>query len=451
MFDLAFHYLNPTGDRSAEFKKTLRKNEEISEAIKSPKIVSNEKIIQFVCLDQREVISHLAWGRLGNKAGTGLRRINLEFLTEINPIPVQDIRTDKDLKDYSSFFSGRDVFKKSEESSGFFSEIREKYAEVDKFISEFEIDYELISELDEHARGIVRQENDAVEMALRVADIMPREAYNWSPTKHGKSEITSFFSGLSSKKLNEDDVVRWDFSKIPGFDKIDEKVFGYCKLSDGIKTLHTFHANKNDLEHTIGVDLIYFNEQHESFVLIQYKMSEPQGATHVFRFPSNQLNLEIDRMDAVLEAIRRECIVTESECLASDFRLTDGPFFLKFCPRDEFDPAKHEQVKGIIIPLKMWKAIENDNSGRFLGPNGGKVLSFDNCPRHFDNTQFISMILNGWVGTTSIERAILERLITEIINSDRSLVVALKLNEERVKIDERKKPSRKKKPARKRK
>jgi hypothetical protein len=266
-------------------------------------------------------------------------------------------------------------------------------------------------------------------MALRIAGMIPRNSYRWSPTKQGEEKITSFFSGLKPEKFDEDDVVRWDVDKIPGFDVVSKDVFGHYILRDGSTTLHTFHANKTPLEHTLGCDLIYFNEQHRSFSFIQYKMAEPQGKTHIFRFPNSQLTEELERMDKLFKVVQADLAARGNALAASDFRMLSDPFFLKFCPRDAFDPDQNEQIKGMLIPISLWKAIECDVSDRFVGALGGRLLSFDNCPRYFDNTRFIALLQEGWFGTSSDSQDLLETIITEIINSKRSVILAARISD----------------------
>ncbi|MBY5579141.1 hypothetical protein [Rhizobium leguminosarum] len=38
-----------------------------------------------------------------------------------------------------------------------------------------------------------------------------------------------------------------------------------------------------------------------------------------------------------------------------DFRLSNEPFFLKFCPRIQFDPDSSGVTKGMYVPLSYWK------------------------------------------------------------------------------------------------
>jgi hypothetical protein len=64
-----------------------------------------------------------------------------------------------------------------------------------------------------------------------------------------------------------------------------------------------------------------------------------------------------------------------------------------------------------------------------VGALGGRLLSFDNCPRYFDNTRFIALLQEGWFGTSSDSQDLLETIITEIINSKRSVILAARISD----------------------
>lgn len=429
MFNIAFQYINPTQGRANTLYKSWKKGSDISEPVNLVKLESNERILVLICLRQREVISHISWGRKGNSAGTALTKLNLDRIQELKvPIDLRIVRESEYFSGMIKYFDGREVFVNSDECHEIITSLRSNFSEIELYISESIADYILIDELSPHKRLIVRQEHDAVEMALRIAGMIPRKSYLWSPTKQKEDKIVTFFSGLARTKHDEDDVVRWDADKIPGLDVINKEVFGHYILSDGTTTLHTFHANKTALENTLGVDLIYFNEQHKNFVFVQYKMAETQGNTHIFRFPNSQLTEELHRMDSLSQAILANEVDQSQTTSASDYRMLHDPFFLKFCPRDAFDPDQHEQIRGMLIPVTLWRLIENDTSTTFSGPLGGRFLSFENCPRYFDNTRFIALMQEGWFGTSSSSQNFLEQVITEIINSKRSVILAAKIS-----------------------
>lgn len=426
MFRISYQYISFTQARARVLKKSLKAGSEISEPVGEIHLQKEERILALLCLNRPQEISHICWGRKGDKAGTALTKLNFDRVEEISPIDVKEILESWEWDKFVAFFNMKRIYRSSDDCSEVIQKLREEFPDVNTYIQQSIIDYTIIDELPSHSSAIVRQEHDATEMVIRVAGMTPRHAYQWSPSKQGRTQVSSFFSGLAPAKYEEDDIVRWDLDKIPGLDVLKKYVNGHFVLSDGKNTLHTFHANKNALEHTLGVDLIYFNEQHKSFTLVQYKMAKPQGKTHILRFPDEQLTEEIERMDMLGEILTDE-EAKSSTSPAENYRIIHSPFFLKICPQDRFDPDANEQVKGMILPLDMWKEIEKDSTGRFEGPRGGSLLSFDNCPRHFDNTKFISLIQDGWIGTTTISREFLEAVVVEIINSKKSLIFASKI------------------------
>lgn len=427
MFKIAYQFINPDQNRSVQLLKYYNDGKEISEAVSEIIDGENEKILVFICLAKRGVVSHLCWGRKGNKAATELTRLNLERVEPISNIDTSDLIYRSDFERYKSFFSVGGVYLNPNLCSEFINKMRSEFQDINNYIEKSEIDYELIDRLDDQEKQIVIKEQDAVEMALRFGGMISRKEYVWSPTSQNNKSVVSFFSGLEKKKLSEDDVVRYDLNKIPGFSVIKELPFGYYLLGGEDTHLHVFHANKNPLENTFGVDLIYFNEDHKSFIFLQYKMAEFQGKEHIFRIPNAQLAKEIARMDNLMKIIMSMNLRDDQNVLADDFRLTENPFFLKICPRDDFDPDRYEQIKGMIIPIELWKDMENDDSHKYYGPNGGKYISFENCPRYFDNTAFISLLRKGWVGTGSKSALFLESAIKEIIEENTSLIFAAKL------------------------
>lgn len=422
MFRIAYQFINPTQKRARELSKDYNLGKEISESVPEVSEEDDEKILVLLCLKERMIISHICWGRRGNKAGTKLSRLHLERISEIKPIDTIELIKKEEWSSYDKYFPARSTFEGAEECKNFIEKIKSNFEEINQYIRESEEDYELIDNLSPKEHEIVHLEQDATEMAIRMSGFISRSTYSWSPTREGNKEVKSFFSGIEKFRLLEDDVIRWDLNKIPGYQTIEENAFGYYRLEKGNAALHIFHANKNALEHTLGVDLIYYNEQHDNFVFVQYKMSEPQGKSHIFRFPNEQLSLEIKKMDAALAVFSGNLLGTAVG--AADFRLTNDPFFLKFCPRDKFDPDKYEQIKGMIIPVSMWKLIELDPTLNFSGPADGKILSFENCPRYFDNTEFIAMLSSGWIGSPPEAKDLISQIIRDLATTGKSLIFA---------------------------
>ena len=51
----------------------------------------------------------------------------------------------------------------------------------------------------------------------------------------------------------------------------------------------------------------------------------------------------------------RNSIKSSQACDPDGYRLSENPFFLKFCPRVVFNPDDKGLFKGIYLPLDLWK------------------------------------------------------------------------------------------------
>jgi len=132
------------------------------------------------------------------------------------------------------------------------------------------------------------------------------------------------------------------------------------------------------------------------------------------------LHLVSERAEQHLELLR-QC---EPNASRSGYRMLENPFFLKLCPRMQFNAESDALVRGMYLPLDYWKLIEADDS--MTGPRGGRIVSYANVGRYFDNTSFITLVANAWVGTTIEQSAILERLTREVLSTGRTVTFAVK-------------------------
>ena len=216
-----------------------------------------------------------------------------------------------------------------------------------------------------------------------------------------------------------------DFSTVPGFEAIREashygsKVFE--KAENPAVRLTVIMANRFPLEQQTGADLIYFNEAYSSFVMVQYKAME-KGKDHPeFRWQAgDQFAQEIARMDALFSDLGK----IPSGSHPDGYRFSYNPFFLKFCPRVVFNPDDKGLFKGIYLPLDLWRRA--DTAGRLKGPNGGKVLTFENVGRRINNSEFVTLVSGAWVGTSIEQSAILGPLIREVLASGKTVTLAIK-------------------------
>src|SRR5439155_10349880 len=286
-----------------------------------------------------DAITHIADGRKGISAGTGLVRLNMTLVENLEPpIPFNQLLKGVPTRVRSHVgrlfeFGG----KLPPKSLG---------AVVDALIH---LQPSLTSRLgrfsDQRAENIARlshevRQNLAVQKetltaALQISGIGTEEVLKWSPPQEGPHR--SFLEGLPNAYVREDAAITSDFADLPGFEAIANLPFAarvFQSTSGPVIRLKVVMANRLGIEEQTGADLIYYNEAFHSFVMVQYKMMERGSDKWEFRWQQDdQFMQEVQRMDNLL----REVGLQPSDNSPTSFRLHANPFFLKLCPRIIFN------------------------------------------------------------------------------------------------------------------
>jgi hypothetical protein len=368
-------------------------------------------------------ITHIARGRRGIRAGTGLRRLNLTDVRELRPpVSVRKLingvsgRLRKSVRQHLTQGG-----KLSENSLHAMVEIIKQLSPTSSnFLDQFsQARQDSIARLAPDTRQALAYQKEAVQTALNIAGLSRDSLQQWNPLVNATPE--SFLEGLPSARLREDPMVVNDMMNVPGFDFVRTLPYTAALFEDENGTrLTVILANRQPLERQLGTDLIYYNETFQAFVMVQYKAMEQERDGAVFRLPNEQLKQEVARMDEVLREIR--------ECSANDrlngFRLNENPFFLKLCPRIIFNPDDIGLVHGMYVPLDYWRLLEADPV--ILGPKDGQRVTYENVGRYFDNTSFVSLVANAWVGTNINQSAVLRTAIGATLQAGKAIALAVK-------------------------
>ena len=368
-------------------------------------------------------ITHVAEGRLGLPAGTGLRRLNLLNLTEIET-PVQ----------YTAVFAvlpqkfRRHVERRCADGGvlpagsfrAFVDAVRSLVPQSNRLLERFsESRTRLIAGLSGAARSALAYQKETVATALTLAGMERQQLRDWQP-RGENGRVGSFLDGLGEAYLREDQMVINDLGTFPGLEAVRRMPHAAAVFANERVQLTVVMANRLSLEQQTGADLIYRNETYSSFVMVQYKAMKHEDGTPEFRLPNDQLEKELKRM----EVLWAQLGAYPPEADIDGFRLKENPFFLKLCPRIVFDPDDTDLVKGMYVPLEYWRRLECASDIR--GPRAGKVVTFDSARRYFDNTTFTQLVAGGWIGTTAGQTAHLEEVIREVLKTGRTVAVATK-------------------------
>ena len=379
----------------------------------------------FACFEDG-FITHIANGRKGQSAGTGLVRLNLEDLQPFErPLAFEEILSGIEMR-------VRHHLKRRLDQGGllppkslgaFVDRITELDSSMGPRLARFSANRAIaLRRLEPRARENLAYQKEALGLALEIAGLPREEVFAWQPSD---GEQRSFLDGLPGAQVREDAMLLSDFSTIPGFEPGGEvthygsKVFS-SELDPSVR-MTVIMANRLPLEQQTGADLIYFNEAYRSFVMVQYKAMEKGNDQDEFRWRADdQFIHEIARMDTLLAELK----VIQSGSDPDGYRFSENPFFLKFCPRVIFNPDDKGLFKGLYLPLDLWKRLEA--AGRFKGSRGGNLLTFQNVGRRINNSEFVGLVSGSWVGTSIEQSAVLRRIIRQVLATGKTVTFAIK-------------------------
>lgn len=260
-------------------------------------------------------------------------------------------------------------------------------------------------------------ERDAVATALEVfGGGLARKAYISSSAPIPDAPFIQRLRHRSLKVI-EDSMITHDMLSFPGIVALRPVLVGAVQLTTQSGTLTILNANRTTIERTLGVDLVYFNHQFESFVLVQYKRLCGEN-NPVYRPESDRsLADEIRRMKAF------DAGSGHVERSYESYRLVESPFFLKLCRAQVTGDWNGRMLNGMYFPLHLWDLLLESSAA--VGPRGGIAVGFDGASRRFSNSTFTRLLSQGWLGTASTATKRISEILEQQLAADRSIVVAI--------------------------
>lgn len=377
-------------------------------------------LICFVILDDQN-ISVVARARRGIVAGTEMRRLNVHEPHQMRtPILIDDVISAAD-----SRFRGRIATtlikggyftpKAFEAAIDAISAVSE---EARPLLRRFgRTRRERVESLSPHTRSRLAEQKEAVLLALAIGDMNRRHLHEWEPPAEGQP--SSFLDGLPSAVMREDAMIVHDLTNVPGFDLVRTLPYTAAVFQGDGKRLTVVLANRLPLEQLTGTDLIYYNETHASFVMVQYKAMDDEAGTATFRLPDEGLDKEVARMRSIEAQLRGVAVHPSKE----NYRLCCGPFYVKLCARTQFNPDDIKLFPGMYFPLEHWSRVASDPT--LLGKRGGQMVTYSNVGRHIDNDLFIRLVAGAWVGSYMEQSAVLRAAIEGTLQAGRGVALAV--------------------------
>ncbi|TWU62305.1 hypothetical protein V7x_40340 [Crateriforma conspicua] len=241
-------------------------------------------------------------------------------------------------------------------------------------------------------------------------------------TEPASPTTPSFLQQLSHYDIREDTQINFDAISFPGFKVAEAEVFGAVQVVNSVgQTLTIMNCNRQPLEHTLGVDLIYYSHSYRSFVLIQYKrLTSESGSTPVYR-PDSDRNYsgELQRMN---DAARELSSLIPNDGGINSYRLGNEAFYFKFCEARQKSALDAGMISGMYIPLGLWNQFVRTSEAR--GPRGGLRIDWDNHPRSLNNSRFCQLLKEGWIGSSAKQTERLDYIIEGTLAGKKMLVLA---------------------------
>ena len=249
-------------------------------------------------------------------------------------------------------------------------------------------------------------QDDAIHFAMSIAKL--DSSFRLESVEIKENTETELIS------LSEDNVIIFDTNNdIQGLSR-EIDITGRATYRNESEELIIYTANKNPLEHLLGVDLIYINNIQKNMVMVQYKILKKEGDSWIFR-DNNQLRNEIERMNRVKEIL--------NDNSQNEYRLNPSPFFLRFIKR----LSSGNNPVSFCISLNHYQQIMNQSVT--LGPLGGRRIGYDEMQKHYiGKSELEGLIRSGYVGTYSQDTDNIHEIIRLISSGQQSngLVIAFK-------------------------
>jgi hypothetical protein len=270
--------------------------------------------------------------------------------------------------------------------------------------------------------GLDELERDAIATALQTWGGVGYRKKILRRVEPPGTQIAPFLRRIGSTSVREDLQINHDHTVFPGMEVARRYQVGAIVLQNNGEQLTILNCNRQPLEETLGVDLIYYNHRFHSFVLVQYKrMTSRRGGPAVYR-PTGDPNhqLEMDRMketSRLLATVPRKRGKKIEVC-----RLSSRPFYFKLCEANVKSALDVGMVSGMYVPLDVWTRLLK--SRRVKGRRGGVAVGWHNCPRRFSNSEFTSLLRGGWIGSSSGASDMLATVIQEVLDKKHMLILA---------------------------
>jgi len=238
----------------------------------------------------------------------------------------------------------------------------------------------------------------------------------------------NFLDGIKNDRtIQEETILQHDLYNINDYIQ-KEKEGGLASFTMGDRRLDIIYTNRTNIEKSVGVDLIYYQERYKLFILVQYKLLKEEIENDFIYRPDKQMREELKRMNDFMSKYSSSNDIKKNE----DYRLNDDGFIFKFVENKGIKMTSSELTKGLYITREYMNFIDSDKSRK--GKNGGTIISRTMTPRYLTNSEFTMLMNGGFLGTRGIQSKVLKDLIKSFFRTGKAVLLAIETDSKQRKI-----------------
>ncbi|PAD92928.1 hypothetical protein [Shouchella clausii] len=408
--ELYFGFIE-VGERQGEIIEAIHERERFTDAFRlDPKI--KQVGIYAISFDGK-FIEYLAKGIKSGRVATYVDRVNFSDFLDVN-IPIEKLK--KQIPQLNvRLKSGSSVVRIPPVSTKAVYNLIEIYES--RFTGWFN---EVSSNKKSYFDSIGQEErDDSFKLALQMANFDLKSGMIEGKTT---GNLPSFLAEIRNVILTEDEMINHDFSIFGDWNKCKSEIVGMAYFEKGNENLFIWNINRKPLESVLGVDLLYYVEEYNSFVMVQYKRMSRENDKWVYRANDKAYQKELVNMKAFEDASPRE---ETNDGDPNQFRLNSCPFYFKLCKSTLERSKVPDVIPGLYIPLKYWEDIISHPT--FVkGVRGGIAVGYHNAGRWLTKVDFTNLVQKGWIGSKQLKSSVISDLIQASMNGDRAVTLAAK-------------------------
>lgn len=267
------------------------------------------------------------------------------------------------------------------------------------------------------AGELLGQQKDAAGVLLEIGGFHRGILRQWQPQQ---PVALPFMHDMPERSSYEDQILAHDAAMVPEWlaVPVEELAWRGFTRRGGSERMFIANVNHHEEEEALGVDLIYYHEQHRCFVLVQYKRLEKSLADSEWGYrPDRQLRKELKRM----RIVDQKCTPEPGD--SYPYRLVPQPCWIKLCEARPLVVDSADLIPGMYLPREAFEHLIDSPLVR--GPRGGSLLTYSNVPRHLNNTTFTSLVGDGWLGTTGRGTELVHEQIVASMQAGRTVMLGV--------------------------